>query len=189
MTILKFEVDTEDMFQDYDSEFGPSGGMAFEDLVRESMGDKVKQEVIKTTLGEKLVSASKIVALESVYQVEKKISNLINEDLMIPDRWGKPTFIGSVEDYIKKQIDEKLLRQVNESGKALKGACSTNEDSWIEWKIEKMIARQLENICRDVELTATRFCNSVLDKKMKEFKEKTLTGLIVKKLESIGVNV
>lgn len=188
MAKLHFEVDTEDIFSDYDEEYG-RGGSSFEDLVRESLGDKVKQEVIKTTLGEKLISASKIIALESVYQVEKKISNLINEDIVIPDRWGKPIFIGSVEDYIKKQIDEKLLRPVDTEGKTLKGVCSTNEDSWIEYMIKKMITHELNKIRREVESVATKFCNSVLDKKMTEFKEKTLIGLIVKKLDSIGVSV
>lgn len=180
MATLKFEIDTDDLYQYED---GPD----FTDLVRGAIGDSVKKEIVKSRMGDKIPAASKIIALESIHQVEKKLASLINEDLAIPDRWGKPVFIGSVEDYMKKQIDEKLFRHVDSSGKTLTGACSNSEDTWLEWKVGRTIEAQLKRAMQDVERLATRFCNEELDRRVENFKAKTLTGLIIKKLESVGV--
>ena len=181
MAILKFEIDTDEIYNDYDD------NVSFEDLVRGALGRKVREKITDELSDKKIESAAKVIALESIHQVEKKISNLINEDLVIPDRWGKPTFVGSVEDYIKKQIDEKMLSPVDNKGKKLSNSCSRDEKTWIEWSVEKGISNALSHIKREAESQANDFCRKELDKKLEEFKSSALTKIITDKLNAVGI--
>ena len=44
MATLKFEIDTDDMFQDYDEEFGFTGE-SFEQLVRDGLVEEIQRKV------------------------------------------------------------------------------------------------------------------------------------------------
>lgn len=186
MAILKFEVNTDDIFENYDEEFGPSGS-SFEALFKDAMMKELKKaavdEVLKLPIKELI---EKIIAGVDA-AVESKLTGLINEDIAITDRWGKPEFIGSVEDYIKKQIDEKMLKPVGSDGKPLSGCTNSDAPKWIDWAIKKEIETQLKEIKTDASNTAQRFCKNTLKEALEEFKTKTLKAEIVKHLEAVGV--
>jgi hypothetical protein len=185
MAILKFEIDTDDMFQDYDPEFGPSGE-SFEQLFRDGLSVQIQDKVTADISKVKIDEISEKIKESVVDAVENKLMNLINEDVVISDRWGKSEFIGSVEDYIKKQIDEKMLSPVDSYGKKLEGCTSTTK-SWIEWKIEQSIDSSLERIKDSAKRQATDFCKNTLQKELENFKNKTLKGAIVSHLDSLGI--
>ena len=185
MAKLKFEIDTEDMFQDYDEEFGYSGE-SFEQLFKSGLKSEITKKVTEDISKVQIDNIAEKIKTCVLDSVENKLTNLINEDVAISDRWGKPTFIGSVEDFIKKQIDEKMLSPVDSNGKILQG-CTSNTKSWVEWKIEKQIEWQIDQIKNRADRFANDFLKNTLKKELEKFKTQTLKGVIVKHLDSLGI--
>ena len=184
MAKLQSEIDTDEIWQgDYDEP-----GTSFEELVRHAVGKEVRVEMQSKFAGEAFETTSKNIALECIYQVNRKLRDLVNEDIVMQDRWGEPKFIGSVEDYIKKQIDEKLLKPVNSEGKPLDGCqLGHNKETWIEWTVNKWIDKELKNVKAHVVGAVNDYCKKSIDKTLRDFQKNTLNGLIMKKLESVGV--
>lgn len=182
MATLKFEIDTDEIYSDYND------GASFETLVKQAIGHEVKIKMQAKFAGEAFDTVSKNIALECIYQVDQKLHNLINEDIVMQDRWGKPEFIGSAEDYIKRQIDNKLLRTVDSNGKTLEGcALGGDNKTWINWKIEKEIGETVDEIERTVSKTCRRFLDDRLSFALKQFQETSLTKAITEKLKAVGV--
>ena len=181
MAILKFEVDTDEIFEDYEA-----GGPKFEDLFKMALTREVKDMAIKSASGSQAKELMAKLKEEIETAVEAKMSNLVNEEVAFTDQWGKPKFIGTVEDYIKKQIDDKLFRDVDSDGKTITG-CSSNEKTWVDWRIEKEIGRYINQISNKANQQANHFCKAELDSALETFKNKTLSGLIRERLEAVGV--
>lgn len=182
MATLKFEVDTDEIYSDYED------GVNFEDLIKQAMGHEVKVKMQSEFTGKAFEKVSKNIALECIWQVDKKLHALINEDIVMQDRWGKPEFIGSAEDYIKQQIDNKLLRPVDSKGKTLEGcALGADNKTWINWKIEQEIQKTVNSIERTVTDKCNSFLETRLDFALKQFQETSLTKAITKKLKAVGV--
>ena len=181
MAKLKFEIDTNDIFQ------GEYDDIRFEDLVK----DAFKAEIVKTVTEKVSIQPIKVLSEKITHNVEcaveKKLFNLINEEIAMTDRWGKPEFVGTVEDYIKKQIDEKLMAPVNTNGKKLTGSCTSDETTWIEWAVKDEIRRQLKTITDTAAKTANQYCKEALDIELKKFTSETLSNEIAKRLAAVGV--
>lgn len=77
--------------------------------------------------------------------IDKKLTGLLEEPVVISNRWGKKEFLGNVEDYIKKEIDDKLLKPVDSEGKKLNG-CSSDNQTWLEWAVNKAIKEAMEKV-------------------------------------------
>lgn len=186
MAILKIEVNTDDIYGG-DPEDG-YGAISFEALVKEAINDKVKQDIQKQFAGEAFKQVSKNISLECIYQIEKKLHNLINEDIVMQDRWGKPEFIGSVEDYIKQQIDKKLLKPVNSNGQELTGcSINANNETWIEYTVKKTINEKMKYTLSKVENEVEKYCKIKIDQVLNDFKNNTLNNVILERLNSLGV--
>lgn len=178
MTTIKCEIEIDDIY-DCDKED------SLEAIITSALVEATHKQ-IKKKYESLFKERAKDIALESVWQIDKKLRNLINEDIVITDRWGKPTFIGSVEDYIKKTIDEKLLKPVDADGNILRNSCSTKENTWIEWYIEKRITNylsRLDNKISSITITANR----MITKQIEEFKNTGLNELILKRLQVAGL--
>ncbi len=187
MAKLTFELDTDEIYKEYNYAGDEVDGNSFESLIKHAIGKEVKLEMQSKFSGDAFDRTSKNIALECVHQVDKKLRSLINEDIVMQDRWGKAEFIGSVEDYIKKTIDEKLLHPVDTNGHKIKG-CSSNADvqTWIEWSVENAIENIVKKVIHQQLQTAERYADRVIKDKIIEFKNKTLNTLITEKLASIG---
>ena len=181
MAILKFEINTDEIFEDYDS-----GGPNFEDLFKMALTKEVKDMAVKHATGSRAKELMEQIGKEIEAAVENKMSNLVNEEIALTDRWGKPTFVGSVEDLIKKQIDEKMFRAVDSYGKTVTG-CSADEKTWVEWKIEKEARDYVDTISKTVNRQAGDFCKNKLDKELEKFKKETLSDLVMARLKAVGV--
>ena len=189
MAKIKFEIDTDDIFEERDYDGDIIDGNSFEDLVRSAIGKDLKEKFQKKFSGEAFDRVSKNIFLECAYQVDKKLRALVNEDIVIQDRWGKPKFLGTVEDYIKKTIDEKLLRPVNSNGKTLEG-CSLGSDNetWIEWSVKDSIERRVDVTIKSYVNDAEYYAKKQIKQQVSEFKNKTLNKLITEKLQSVGAS-
>lgn len=182
MAILKFEVDTNEMFKGYEE----GGGSIFEDLFKDALTQEVKRFAIESASSRQVKELTDKLKGDVESAVEAKLKALINEDVAFTDKWGKPEFVGSVEDYIKRQIDEKLFKPVDSSGKTVTG-CSANAISWIEWSVSKETEAYIRTISNRMSSKFDRFCNNELDSHLEKFKNETLSELIRERLEAVGI--
>ena len=182
MAILKFEVDTNEMFKGYEE----GGGSIFEDLFKDALTQEVKKFAVESASSEQVKNLTDKLKSEIETAVETKMANLVNEEVAFTDKWGKPEFVGTVEDYIKKQIDEKLFRNVDSGGKTMTG-CSTTQKTWVEWKIEKEAESYIRTISDRISSKFNIFCKNELDDHLEKFKNETLSELIRKRLEAVGI--
>ncbi len=185
MSKLKFEIDSEDIFGEYGD---PEDYTPIERLIKDGLTQEVKKKIQKDFSSDKFNTITKNIALECTWQVEKKLRNLINEDLVLNDTWGKPTFVGTIEDYLKKQIDKKMLRPVDSRGKTLEGSCSRDNETWLEWYVKKQIDNKIDSIDMELDSIANYECKEAIDGKIKEFKDNGLNKLIMSRLEKAGVS-
>jgi len=177
MTILNVQIDTEELsLNNWD----------FNTSLKDGITEELKKEIINSVSRESIKTITDLAAIEVKTGVEHKLATLLNEDVAFTDKWGKKTFVGSVEDYIKKTIDEKMLHPVDSHGKELSG-CTASDQTWIKWKIEYCIKVAIGKLERTVQETAHSFMKEALTKELEQFKTRTLRTAIVEHLESIGV--
>ena len=151
-----------------------------------ALTQEVKDIAVKQATSSRAKELTEQIKVEIQVAVDNKLSNLVNEEIAMTDRWGKPTFIGTVEDLIKKQIDEKLFGPVDSKGKIVTG-CSSVEQTWVEWKIDTETNDYINQISNTVSRQANDFCKRKLDKELERFKKETLSDLIMERLRVVGV--
>jgi len=158
--VLTLKIDTTELYG--------KDGIDFENL----LSDSFKREIIKDCktglAAEKFKEFSELVSDTIIADIKLKMENFLSEEITLTEGWGKTTFVGSIEDLIKKRFDDILLRPVDSSGKTLQG-CTTSGNSWIEWKIGK-----------DLESTV----NVITNKASKEI-EKSVSQKITQKIIEI----
>jgi len=183
MAILKLEIDTDDIYQgDYDH-----GSTSFEDLVKGAMRNEITKLVMEKISKEKVEEETDNIREEVEKSVKEKLNNLINEDLAFVNSWGKPTFVGSIEDYIKYQIDERLMKPVDDRGNFLNGCQLDGKKTWIQWAVKDKIDNEIKQIKEAASYQARAFCKDTLKEEMEKFKTQTLKGLVIQQLESVGI--
>lgn len=178
---IKMTVDTDDIYSDYDN------GVSFEDLVKGEFRNEIKSYVFQRMSKTEIAQGTNQIQIECEDQIIDKMSNLVNEEISFTDQWGKPEFVGTVEDYIKKRIDEILLKPVDRNGKTTSSCSYGDDETWIKWHIRKSIKDQTEKIKRESQKYAKSFIENTLNQYLKDFTQNTLKGQILRGLESAGI--
>jgi len=113
------------------------------------------------------------------HAVEVKLSALMNEPVVMTDRYGAKKFLGSVEDYIKQEIDNRLLRPVDSNGKTLTGSCSNSDAKvWLEWSVDQALSRMVDHYMKKFEQTAREKLERIVNQKTEEIiSEKTKSAV------------
>ena len=104
--IIETEIDLGEIGYDV-SENGGSLDRALKEIAEQEVVKRVTEKVISTISEEQINNLADRVKQNIEEKVEKKMLSLLEEDLVLMDRWGKKIFVGSVEDYIKQEIDQK----------------------------------------------------------------------------------
>ncbi len=130
---LKFTVDTDDMY-------GNGEGIDFETLLTDALGRQVVDNCKKGLASDEFKKFAALASDTIVTGIKLKLENFLSEEIALTEGWGKPTFVGSIEDLIKKRFDDVLLRPVDGNGKTVQG-CTSSGETWIEWRL----GRDLEN--------------------------------------------
>ena len=173
MTILKFEVDTSEIFDDgYDK-------VTFENLIKEEFLEEIKKHVFEDGAKKQIKEVTAKIIMEVESQVETKLRDLINQEMIVTDNWGKTVFTGPVEDYIKNRIDEKFLSPVDKQGKYVTKNAPENSSTWIDWVIEREAESSLSKIKHEVHNTIKKFCGKSLEEGINDFTLKILLDEIV----------
>ncbi len=128
-------VNVQELF-DYDGE------RSSEEIFKELLQNAVKQafrekfsseiELAMNNLMPKLVSTLEL-------KLQEKVESFFAEDIAISDRWGNPTFVGSIEDLMKQKFDETILAPVNGKGENVSGCASPGTKTYAEYIFEKKI--------------------------------------------------
>jgi len=163
--LLNFTVETEDLWQHEE--------MNFEDLLTLELQKEVMKKCRKDLASDKFKTFSDLTADTIIADIKLRMENFLSEDVALTNQWGKPTFVGSIEDLIKKRLDETLLAPVDSQGNTLKG-CTSSSRTWIEWKIEKIVEERIKVEVRAVERTITSTFQALVKKQLIEIKDNAL---------------
>jgi len=172
MTIIKFELDTIDLVDEIQD------GESFEGLVIYSVKNQLQKEVTDKAKEEVTKQISDITCDIVKTAIDSKIAKLMEEPIVLSDRWGKKTFLGSVEDYIKRQIDERMLHPVDANGKILKGCTIAGQETWIEWNTKKIIEKEITDSIAILNREAERKLQAAVKTELKEVTTKIAEGAI-----------
>lgn len=178
MPKLTFTMDTD--LIDYEN------GMSFEDMFTDTIRAAVLEDVVANVSREHINRITTQLCQSAEKLVECKLKSLLNEELVLNDKWGKPLFIGSIEDYIKKTIDDKTLGQVDPRGNKITG-CTTTDHTWIQWLVEKELASAIAAMQANFRDLAQNWLKNELKQAIEGFKTGTLKQAITDHLESIGI--
>lgn len=138
MAILNITVDTDDIDED----------TSFESLFRHELSRKITEDLKKKFTEEEFSKFSKAVENTVESQVKAKMESFLSEDITITSEWGKKTFVGSIEDYIRHKYDSVILAPVDASGKMLNG-CTSGAKTWVQWSIEQATSAGVKNLVEE----------------------------------------
>jgi len=170
---LTFTVDTDDMY----------GEEGFEHSFEELFARGLKNEIIKDARGqlasEKFAEFSRLTSDAIVSDIKLRMMNFLSEEIILTERYGEKTFVGSIEDLIKKRFDEILLKPVDGSGKMLQG-CTSSGKTWIEWAIEKNLLSDRDQIIQNARANITKEVIAAVNARLVEFKDKAIKDQVDK---------
>lgn len=152
-----------------------------------AMFSETKQQEIRT-----LVSGyfSDRVGTAVDQEITTQFQRLMGEELVITDHWGKKEFYGSVEDYVKKSIDQRLFSPVDSYGKKVVG-CSSSNQTWLEWYVKQNLEGHIENRVKAQIGGSVNKLSAAMDKEIKEHLENQINGKladkIIKAMKNLGV--
>lgn len=162
---LNFVIDTDELYGE--------DGVDFEHLLTDSLKREIVKNAKNNVASEKFKEFSRLASDTLVAEIKLKLENFLSEEIALTENWGKPTFVGSIEDLIKKRFDDVLLRPVDSSGKTLQG-CTSSSKTWIEWRIENRLDDNLKQLLDNAANQIERTMKSYVDKKIIEIKDSAL---------------
>jgi len=172
---LKFTIDTDDMYeQDTD----------FEHL----LSDSLRREIIKNANGElaseKFREFSKLTSDTIVAETKLRMMNFLSEEIVLTERYGEKSFVGSIENLLKLRFDDILLRPVDSSGNTLQG-CTSSGKTWVEWEIERHLKDSLKRIVADASKEIERKVAQATKETLIDFKDKAIKDQVDSTFASI----
>ena len=161
---LKFSVDTDELYKE---------GISFETLLTDSLKKEIIKNCSLNLASDKFKEFARLASNTIIVGVKLKLENFLSEEITLVDRWGKKTFVGSIEDLIKKRFDETLLRPVDSSGKTLQG-CTLSGKTWIEWRLEKSLNEDVTSYIKDSERKIEYTIKNLVGEKLTELKDNAI---------------
>jgi hypothetical protein len=183
MTILKFEIDTDDIGYDEDG-YGSSFESEFHAAIKGQITKRVINNITKEEIGQYSITVQEKVG----EGVDTLFKNLLSEDVVITDGYGRKKFVGCVEDYIKKSIDERYLYPVDSAGKKLEG-CTSNSNTWVQWYLEKATKEYVEKTIESEKRNIKYNISDVMEKQIKQFINDTVNDTVSDKLKNVGIRL
>lgn len=183
MALLKIEIDTEDLRIDEEG-YGDS----FEDLFHSELSSQITKRVIGNITKEEVGQYSILVQEKVSDGVDHLFNNLLSEDVVITDGYGSKKFVGCVEDYIKKEIDERYLHPVDGSGKKLVG-CTSSSQTWVQWHLKNKCREHIDYAIENAKREVVRTIESTVKSQLKKYIDTTISETVTKNLQNVGIRV
>uniref|UniRef100_A0A6M3LVJ9 Uncharacterized protein n=1 Tax=viral metagenome TaxID=1070528 RepID=A0A6M3LVJ9_9ZZZZ len=156
--ILTLKMDTDELYGE--------DGIDFESLLTTSLKTEIIRESKKNLASEKFADFAKLASDTIIADIKLRMENFLSEEISLTEGWGKPTFVGSIEDLIKKRFDDVLLRPVDSSGQTIQG-CTSSGRTWVEWAIEKRLEETKNNLLKEYQ-------SKIINETSKAIKEKII---------------
>ena len=137
---LKFTIDTDDLYGE---------DVNFESLLTSSLRQEVMKNCKTDLVSDKFKEFAELTSDTIVAGVKLKMENFLSEEIALVDRWGKKIFVGSIEDLMKKRFDDVLLRSVDNKGRTIQGCTTSDNPTWIEWKIENFLEGRIHSFLKE----------------------------------------
>ena len=161
---LEFSVDTEDL---YEKEID------FKTLLTDSLKEEIIKNCSLNLASDKFKEFARLASDTIITGIKLRLENFLSEEIVLVDQWGKKTFIGSIEDLIKKRFDETLLRPVNSSGDTLQG-CTSSGKTWIEWKLGNTLQEEIASSVKNSERRIKSTIKELVGEKLTELKDEAI---------------
>ena len=165
MAELKFTIDTDDLYGE--------DGYNFEELLTDSLQKEVIKNCQSNITSDKFKEFARLTSDTIVAGIKLRMETFLSEDIVLADRWGKPEFIGSIEDLIKSRFDGIILRPVDSDGKTLQG-CTSSGMTWIEWRIKDSLNDSLKSHIKTATRSLERTLKKLVDDKLTAIKDEGL---------------
>lgn len=118
-------------------------------------------------------------------EIERKLEAFLGEEISIRGEWGKPSFVGSIDDYLKKRFDDALLHQVDSCGRNITGCQHGQGQTYVEWLLGKKMEDRLKDEIARAEKTIVLEVKSEVQKQLEDIKTKAASELVAKALGKI----
>ena len=178
---LTFTVDTEDMFN-YEGEHI----VDFEDLFAKALSSAAVQKAKDDIKTDKFKEYSNLVGDKILADVKMLMNDFLSEEIVLADRWGEKTFVGSIEDLIKQRFDDVLLRPVNSSGETLEGcSASSKQTRWIEWKIDDTLKSSLSSAINAAERRISDTASKLIKKELEQYTNGVIKDKVTETFQSL----
>jgi hypothetical protein len=172
---LKFEVDPDDVHE---------LEMSFDDLVLSQLQKEILNRCKRNLESDKFKKFVELAADKLTVEIKLKLENFLSEDIALNDRWGKPIFIGSIEDLMKKRFDDLLLHPVDNSGNRLEG-CTSSSMTWIQWSINKKLQTDVTSIIDREKTQLAADIRKNIKQELIDFKDSALKEQVGEAMASI----
>lgn len=163
---------------------------SYEDTIIDHIDYNIQQQMkdtIKSTVANHINPMISAAVKDAVID---KLNEFIFEDIAITDHYGKATFIGSIDDLLKKEFDDKLLHPVDSNGNRLMG-CTSQSTTYIQWllgkemdkTIKNSISNATRNLDRQIANTVKRQLDSYTNEVIKQEVSSSFMSLLKKSIE------
>ncbi len=166
---LNFTIETDDLYGE--------DGTDFEYLLTDSLQKAVIKSAKSDMKSDKFNEFAQLASDTIVAEIKLKLANFLSEEIALTEGWGKPTFVGSIEDLIKQRFDDILLRPVDSDGKTLQG-CTSSGKTWIEWRIERDLEKSLKDKMGTAERNIIKWVEKYIHEKIIEIKNTAIKDQI-----------
>lgn len=163
---LNFTVDMDDLYGE--------DGIDFESIITSALEKKITESCKNGLASEKFNEFAKLTSDTIIAGTKLKMENFLSEEIALTEGWGKPTFVGSIEDLMKKRFDDTLLRPVDSSGKALQGCTTSDSDTWIEWMLKSHVRDTINSYVKTATSKIEQMISKEINAKITEIKDESL---------------
>lgn len=158
---LNFSVNTDDLREEE---------IDFEALFTDSLRKEIIKNCSSHFTSDKFKEFARLTSNTIIAGIKLKLENFLSEEIVLVDAWGKKTFIGSVEDLIKKRFDEILLRPVDRDGETLQG-CTSSGKTWIEWRLGMVLNKRVTQYVEKAESRIERLVKEQVGEKLSALRD------------------
>lgn len=161
---LNFTVNTDEIYE---------REIDFESLLTDALTRSIVKKCKKDVAGDEFKKFSTLASDVVIADIKLRMENFLSEEITLTERYGEKTFVGSIEDLIKKRFDDVILRPVDGSGNTIQG-CTSSGKTWIEWSIQEKLGKTLSNAIDTASSHIKRVVQNHVDKKLVEIKNSAI---------------
>lgn len=162
--------------------------MTVEEMITSEMRQQVRREVASMMAGDEIKAMARELSKSVRGEIEKlmreRVDSFMSEDIALTGRWGEPTFVGTIEDLLKKKFDETTMAPVDSYGKRLNG-CSSSSETYLEFAIKKAAKEFSERDLKAAQQSIAKTITKEIKDSLEEYKSGVLKEEVSEAIKAI----